>query len=170
MTVLRSDSSRPLKRAKRASLSWKSLLTVHVSMRSKHLVRRQFRLTNVNEVPFVHDVVDKLAAGGVGLEAVSPVYTQAESLVLPGEEADALDNGGLDNLLAGEDTPGDGIGAVRGGVGLELSIFGDGVVGQVGVGFDALDDLFNHLGRHEQLEISLLVDVAVGRAPSVNGM
>lgn len=125
---------------------------------------------NVEEVPVVHDVLDEDAAGRLGLKAVGPVDAEAESLVTPGEEGDALDNGGLNNLLAGEDTPGDGVGAIRGRVGLEVTVLGHGVVGERGVVADEADDLVDDLGRDEQLDVALLVDVTVGGTPAMDGV
>lgn len=127
-------------------------------------------LTNVNQVPSVHDLVNQGTAGRVGIIAVGPINAQSEGLVLPSEEADALDNGRLDNLLAREDSPGNSVGTVAGSVGPELAILGDGIIRQVGVPVDTLKNLRKDIGVDKQFKVRLLVDVSVGRAPTVDGV
>ena len=55
---------------------------------------------------------------------------------LPRHEADRLDNSGLDDLLAGEDTPGDGVGSVRVCVRAKIAAVVDHVVRDVDVALD----------------------------------
>lgn len=115
-------------------------------------------------------MLDQLSAGAVGIVAVGPVNSQAESLISPGEEADALNNGRLDNLLAGEDTPGDGVGTVAGCVGLQVAGLGDGVVSEARLLLDSLHQLGVEVRVQEQLKVGLLVDIAVWRTPAVSGV
>lgn len=50
---------------------------------------------------------------------------------LPCHEADSLDDGGLDDLLVGEDTPGDSIRPVRVSVCSQVALLVDDIVCQV---------------------------------------
>src|SRR5690606_21348771 len=99
-------------------------------------------LTNIDQVPVVHDVVQDGATRGTGIVAASPYRTQLECLVLPGEEADPLHDGRLDDLLAREHAPGDGIGTFGLRVRVEVARFGHGVVGEIRVVLNALLDLW----------------------------
>lgn len=98
-------------------------------------------LTNVEEVPIIHHVLNQSPARAGSVETLSPVKSETESFVLPCEEADALDNGRLDNLLAGEDTPGNSIRPLRGRIGLERAVLGHRVVSDVGVSLDTVDNV-----------------------------
>lgn len=61
----------------------------------------------------------------------------------------------LDDLFAGEHTPGDGVGTFRMGVGAEVTLLVDGVVGDARVTFDTLDELVEESGRDKELEVGL---------------
>src|SRR5687768_4064900 len=125
-------------------------------------------LTNVDEVPLIHHLFEQQTAGCVGVITVSPVNTEAESLIPPGEEADTLHDGGLHDLLAGEDTPGHSVRTIAGRVGVEVTIFGHSIVCEVGVVLEATDHLGEDAGMDQKLEVRLLVDVTIRRAPAVD--
>lgn len=112
---------------------------------------------NVDKVALVHRLLDERARlGALGVE-VGPLAAELECLVFPGDERDGLDDGGLHNLLAGEDTPGDGVGTLRVRVGAQVTLLVDGIVGDCGVRLDAADELVEELGRDEELEVRLRV-------------
>lgn len=79
----------------------------------------------------------------------------------------AMNSRRLDDLLAGEDTPGDGIGSLRVGVGSEVAVLVDGVVGDVRVPLDPAHKVVEQRRRDKELEVRLLVDVTVLGPPSV---
>ena len=91
------------------------------------------RLTNVDQVPLVHDILNQDTAGRVGVVALRPVFTQSECFVFPCQEADALHNGRLHDFFTRENTPRNSIGAFRRRVGAQLARLGHGVVRNVRV-------------------------------------
>jgi hypothetical protein len=110
---------------------------------------------NVDEIVLVHRLLDECTrSGALGVE-VGPLASEFERLVLPGNEGNSLDNRGLHNLFAGEDAPGDRVGAFRVGVGTEAALLVDSVVGDRGVRLDAADELVEELRRDEELEVGL---------------
>lgn len=62
-----------------------------------------------------------------------------EGSLLPGDERHGLDNGWLDNLFSGEDTPSDGVGAFRMGVCTQVTLLVDGVIRDSGITLDPAD-------------------------------
>lgn len=73
---------------------------------------RECVLTNVDQVPVIHDLLNQLSTWACGIVALGPVFTQPVCLVLPGQETDSFDNCGLNNFTSGEDTPGQSVRAV----------------------------------------------------------
>lgn len=69
-------------------------------------------LTNVHQVPVIHDLLNQLSTRACGIVALGPVFTQPVCFVLPGQETDRFDDGGLNDFTSGEDTPGQGVRAV----------------------------------------------------------
>lgn len=76
---------------------------------------------------------------------------------LPSDERDGLDNGRLDNLLAGEHTPRDGVRAFRVGVCPQVALLVDGVVGDSGITLDPADQGREQFGRDKELEVRLMI-------------
>lgn len=111
--------------------------------------------------------MNQLATGTSGIVALGPVLAQPVGLVLPGQEADSFDNGGLNDFPSGEDTPGQGVRAVV-SVGPQLAILPDGVEGHIIVLLDASDELIDQLRWHQEFQVSLLIDETVLRTPSVD--
>jgi hypothetical protein len=62
----------------------------------------------------------------------------------------------LNNLFAGEDTPRDGVRTLTVGVGAEIALFVDGVVGDSGVSLDSANKRTEQFRRNEKLEIRLV--------------
>jgi hypothetical protein len=66
---------------------------------------RERILTNVDQVPVIHDLLNQLPTWAGGVVALGPVFTQPVGFVLPGQETDRLDDGGLNDFTSSEDTP-----------------------------------------------------------------
>ncbi|KAH0358343.1 methylenetetrahydrofolate reductase 2, partial [Aureobasidium melanogenum] len=127
-------------------------------------------VNDVNEVPVLHQVVDHVTGRRSGIVATGPVKSKTVELISPGEEGYSLYNGGLHDLLAREDTPGDSIGAFIRRVGLQVTVLVHSEVGDVGVALHASDELRDQFRRNQNFEVSLLVDVTIARTPSIDGM
>ncbi|KAI3484885.1 hypothetical protein L1887_51939 [Cichorium endivia] len=123
---------------------------------------------HVHEEVVVKHGLEELARGRRRLVHLGPVASDLVRLVLPRQERDRLDDRRLDDLAMREDAPGDGVGRLRVGVGAHVALRVDGVVGDLHVGLDASDERIQILGRHKELEVRLLVDVAVLGAPAVH--
>lgn len=134
---------------------------------------------HVDKVVRVHDALDqnpRLGALGIDLR---PLASDRERLVLPGDERHGLDDGRLDDLLAREDSPRDGVGTFALRVGAQVlkssgrnpsasedsqcdtrrskthSLPVDGVVGDMRVSLDPLHESVQLLRRDEELEVGL---------------
>lgn len=135
--------------------------------------------THVDKVVRIHDALDqspRLRALGIDLR---PLASDRERLVLPGDERHGLDDGRLNDLLAREDSPRDGVGAFALRVGAQVlksrggdssasedsqcdtkrskthSLPVDGVVGDMRVSLDPLHEGVQLLRRDEELEVGL---------------
>lgn len=99
--------------------------------------------------------------------ALGPVLTQPVRFVLPGQETDRFDDGGLNDLSSGEDTPSQSVRAVM-SVGPQLAVLADGVVCQIIVLVDTSDELINQGRWNQEFQVCLLVDETVLGTPSVD--
>jgi hypothetical protein len=64
----------------------------------------------------------------------------------------------LDDFLAGEHTPGDGVGTLGVGVGAEITLLIHSVVGNARVAFDTPDELVEKCRSNKELEVGLNVN------------
>lgn len=131
-------------------------------------------IDNVDQEVSVVDGPDEVMGRGVlGVDGLPLALPQRERLVLPDKEGVRVDDGGLHDLLIGPDTPGDGVHdglALEGDVGDHLAVDIDGLEGDEGELRGQLDQLLEVCARGEELEVGLLVDIAVGRAPADRGV
>jgi hypothetical protein len=128
---------------------------------------REFVLTNVDQVPVIHDLLNQLPTWTGGIVALGPVFTQPVRFVLPGQETDRFDNGGLNDFTSSKDTPGQCVRAVV-SVGPQLAVLSDGVVCQVIVIFDTSGELINQGRWNKEFQVGLLVNETVLGTPSVD--
>lgn len=76
--------------------------------------------THVDKIVLVHDALDQRPAlTALGVEP-SPLLADRKGLVLPGDERDGLNDCRLNDLLAREDAPGNGVGPLGLRVGPEI--------------------------------------------------
>ena len=83
------------------------------------------------------------------------VVQKAHTTYLPRHEADSLDDGGLDDLLAWEHAPSDCIGSLRVGVGAQVAAAVDHVVRDVDVALNVRDEELQQLRGDEELKVCL---------------
>jgi len=94
------------------------------------------------------------------------LLSKAVELVLPGEEAHCFNNGWLYDLLAWEDTPCNSVRSFVGSICLQIAILIHSIVGEFRIAFETRDDLRDVFRRDEDLQVSLLVDITITRAPT----
>ena len=85
-------------------------------------------MDDIDEEGSFHHVRDQLARGRFGLVQHGPLVTELVRLIFPCHEADGLDDRRLNDLLAGEYTPRNGIRAFGVVVRLQVSALVDRVV------------------------------------------
>jgi len=78
-----------------------------------------------------------------------------ETSYLPGHERDGFHNGRLDYLFARENTPSDRVWALRSVVGAQIAMLIDGIVGDILVTGDMLNEHRQLRRCYEELEIRL---------------
>ena len=80
------------------------------------------KLTNIHQIPRIHNSLNENTARTSRLIAVGPVQPQPKRLVLPCQKTDSLDNGRLHNFLPREDPPCYCVGTLRRSVGVEIAV------------------------------------------------
>jgi len=92
-----------------------------------------------------------------------------KSLFLPDLEGFGVDDCRLHDLLAFKDAPSDCIDLMLLSRGELVPVLVDSFIRNVGVGLEVLDEEWENAGMDEELNVGLLVDEAVLRAPTVDG-
>lgn len=107
------------------------------------------------EVELVKDRLDQLRRLRRRLAVqLRPLATELVRLVFPRLEGSRVDDGRLNNLSAREYSPGNGVRAGS-GVGAEVTLLVDGVVGDGRAVVEDVEELVDVLGRAEELDVGL---------------
>ena len=122
----------------------------------------------INQQVRVGDVGDDLPGLGLGLVQIAPLLgPKSKGLSFPVVEGQGVDNGGLDDLAAREDSPGDSDGLPVLHVGeVDVSRLVDHLEVDSGKPAEDLEEGEDVLLAGEELQVGLLVDVTSRLAPA----
>lgn len=84
----------------------------------------------------------------------------------PSHKADCLDDSGLHDFFTRENTPCDSIWAIRMSVRAKVASLVYNIIGDVGISLNVSEEKGKQGRIHEELEVSLLVDIAVRWTPT----
>ena len=101
--------------------------------------------TYIDQIPMIHDTFDELTTAALWRVTVSPISAEAESLILPGQEADSFHNRWLHYFLAGKDTPSHGVWPSAGSVSSEIAVLAHGIECHARVLADSFDQIGHKL-------------------------
>lgn len=105
----------------------------------------------------LHHLVDQFMGRRIVFVQFSPLSAELIGFVLPRHEADRLDDRGLDDLFPREHTPGHSVRSFRVRIGLEITTLVDGIVSDVRIPFNMIQQELQEVRVHEELQIGLVI-------------